>query len=73
MDIKSYIQDSIETKTKITETKEKRPSSVVNLPSFRSNLALIAFNTGIEPLTWHAVPSQHLISYLPLGSNENCA
>ena len=43
----------------------------VILPSFKFNLFLIAFKTGIEPLTWHAVPSQTLISYFPVGSSEN--
>ena len=35
------------------------------------DLLFIAFNTGIEPLTWQAVPSQTFISYFPFGSSEN--
>ena len=35
----------------LTVSNENNPSAVVNLPSFKSNFSLIAFNTGIDPLT----------------------
>ena len=48
----------------------KSPSSVVFLPSVRPSLFQRAFKIGMDFLTWQAVPSHILITYLPLGSSE---
>ncbi len=48
----------------------KSPSAVVS-PSFMPKISSIAFSILSLPLTWHAVPWQSIIRYLPMGCNLN--